>query len=172
MPQGISSGVGARSRSPGTDVPALSLCLISNRSLCVDRVANRSRTCSNACRPHLRRDWAHPSPHLRRDCARRCHICTGCGSASPMPHLHRDSPHPCHSARGLLSPPGTSAPGVGSPPAASAPGLASPLLHLRLHGGTHKRDTPARRTPRVHICIGSGPHQHQDWPTDAPGLRA
>jgi hypothetical protein len=28
-------------------------------------------------RPHLHRDWAHPSPHLRRDWTHPCHICAG-----------------------------------------------------------------------------------------------
>jgi hypothetical protein len=113
------------------DVPALSLCLISNRSLCVDRVANRSRTCSNACRPHLRRDWAHPSPHLRRDCARRRHICAGTALAAA-----------------------TSAPDV----AALAPCricTATRLTPATLHGDcshplAHLRQEWARPLPRLH----------------------
>jgi hypothetical protein len=44
-------------------------------------------------------------PHLRRDWARRCHICTGTGLTpatsapglgSSPPHLHRDWAHPSH----------------------------------------------------------------------------
>jgi hypothetical protein len=35
------------------------------------------------CMPHLHRDWAHP-----------CHICTGTGlRLCHMPHLHRDRTH-------------------------------------------------------------------------------
>ena len=50
-----------------------------------------------------------PLPHLRRDWAHRCHICTGAGliaatSApgldSPLPHLHRDWAHRCHICTG------------------------------------------------------------------------
>ncbi len=32
-------------------------------------------------RPHLHRDWPSPCPHLRGDCAFRCHICDGTGPA-------------------------------------------------------------------------------------------
>ena len=48
--------------------------------------------------PHLHRDWAHP-----------CHICTGAGLTpaasapglgSPWPHLHRDWAHPGHICTG------------------------------------------------------------------------
>ncbi len=48
--------------------------------------------------PHLRRDWAHP-----------CHICTGTGLApatsaprlgAPLPHLRRDWARPCHICAG------------------------------------------------------------------------
>ena len=32
---------------------------------------------------YLRRHWADPLPHLDRDWAYRCHICTGTGLAAP-----------------------------------------------------------------------------------------
>ncbi len=50
-----------------------------------------------------------PLPHLHRDWARPCHICTGTGLTpatsapglgSPLPHLHRDWARPCHSCTG------------------------------------------------------------------------
>jgi hypothetical protein len=54
-------------------------------------------------------------PHLRRDWARRCHICAGTGLAaatsapglgSPLPHLRRDWARRCHicAGTGLTSP--------------------------------------------------------------------
>ena len=48
---------------------------------------------------------APPRLHLRRDCAHRCHICTGTGLTpatsapglgSPLPHLHWDCAHHSH----------------------------------------------------------------------------
>jgi hypothetical protein len=41
--------------------------------------------------PHLHRDWAHP-----------CHICTGTGRTPP--HIGTRTAHPCMSAPGLGSP--------------------------------------------------------------------
>ncbi len=64
--------------------------------------------------PHLHRDWAHP-----------CHICTGTrlapatsapGLGSPLPHLHRDWALSCHICTGTRLAPSASAPGLGSPP--------------------------------------------------------
>jgi hypothetical protein len=61
-------------------------------------------------RPHLQRDWAHPS-----------HICTGTGLTpptsatglgSPLPHLQRDWAHPSHICTGTGLAPPTSAPGL------------------------------------------------------------
>ena len=73
-----------------------------------------------------------PVPHLHRDWAHRCHICTGTGLTpatsapglgSPLPHLHRDWArscphlrrdwaHPCHICTGTGLTPPTSAPGL------------------------------------------------------------
>ena len=78
--------------------------------------------------PHLHRDWAHP-----------CHICTR--TRSPLPHLHRDWAHPCHICAG-----------TGLTPATSVPGLGSPLPH------------PSWDWARLcHIWTGNGltlPNQH------------
>ncbi len=61
--------------------------------------------------PHLHRDWAHP-----------CHICTGTGLTpatsapglrSPLPHLRQDCAHPCHICARTALTPATSAPGLG-----------------------------------------------------------
>ncbi len=66
-------------------------------------------------------DWAHPLPHLHRDLARRCHICTATeltpatsapGLGSPRPHLHRDLARRCHICTGTGLTPATSAPQV------------------------------------------------------------
>ena len=75
----------------------------------------RWRATSRSRRPFGR--WAHPLPHLRQDCARGAHICTGTGLAfaTPSPGL------------GLTA--ATSTPGLGLSPATSAPGLDSPLPH-------------------------------------------
>jgi hypothetical protein len=60
--------------------------------------------------PHLHRNWAHP-----------CHICTGTalapatsapGLRSPLPHLQRDWAHHCHICTGTGLTPATSAPGL------------------------------------------------------------
>jgi hypothetical protein len=62
----------------------------------------------NSPLPHLHRDWAHP-----------CHICTRTGLTpatfalglnSPLPHLRRDWAHPCHICTGTgLTPTGRTA---------------------------------------------------------------
>ena len=45
-----------------------------------------------------RQSWAHPRlPHLHRDWARPCHICTGTGLTPRLPHLHRN--FGCHGRR-------------------------------------------------------------------------
>ncbi len=78
-----------------------------------------------------------PVPHLHRDRARPCHICTGIGLAratsdsgmgSPVPHLHLDGAHPCHICTG-----------TGLSPATCALGLRRAEVRLRQHG----------RVPRV-----------------------
>jgi hypothetical protein len=116
-----------------------------------------------------------PLPHLHRDRAHPCHICTGTGLtpahiwagtglalptsapglSSPLPHLHRNWAHPCHICTG-----------TGLTPATSAQELGSPLPHLH-------RD----RARPCHICTGTGltpatsapgpgsrlPHLHRNW---------
>jgi len=72
------------------------------------------------CTPGL----GSPLPHLHRDWARPCHICTGTGLA------------PCHICTGT-------APGRGSPHATSAPGRGSPLPHLQWDGA-HPYHSAAR----------------------------
>ena len=92
-------------------------------------------------------DWVRPVPHLRWDCARRCHvctdtgltpaasasamgspccICTGTGYAPATLQLGSSPPH----LQGLARPRHICA-GTGLAPATSAPGLGSPLPHLR-----------------------------------------
>ena len=51
------------------------------------------------------------------------------GLGSPQPHLHRDWAHPCHICTGAGLTPAESASGTGLAPATSAPGLGSPLPH-------------------------------------------
>jgi hypothetical protein len=55
--------------------------------------------------PHLHRDWAHRCHICTGTGAHRCHICTGTGLnaatsapglGSPLPHLHRDRAQCCH----------------------------------------------------------------------------
>jgi hypothetical protein len=58
--------------------------------------------------PGLGLDWGSPLPHLLRDCAHLCFICTGTALARA-----------------------TSSPGLGSPPPTSAPGLGPARPHLR-----------------------------------------
>ena len=59
-------------------------------------------------RPHLHRDWAHP-----------CHICTGTG-LTPVHICTGTGARPCHICAG-----------TGPAPATSATGLGSPLPHLQ-----------------------------------------
>ena len=98
-----------------------------------------------------------PLPHLHRDLAHPCHICTGTGLTLP-PHLHRDWARRCHICVGTgltpchicvgtgLTPdpmcagtgltPAHICAGTGLTPATSAPGLGLPLPHLRRDWGT------------------------------------
>jgi hypothetical protein len=94
-----------------------------------------------------------PRPHLRRDSARRCHICAGTGPTpatsapglgSPPPHLRRNWTRPCQK----------SAPELGSPLPTSAPGLRSPCPHLH-RDWAHLFHLPGLGAPL--------PHPHQDW---------
>jgi hypothetical protein len=84
-------------------------------------------------------------PHLHRDWARPCHICTGTGLApptsapglgSPLPHLHRDWARPSHICTGTGPTPGT-----------SAPGLSSPRPHLRRDRPLPRRSCALRVQP-------------------------
>ncbi len=117
-------------------------------------------TAASARRRHQLLGHRNGVPHLHRDWAHRCHICTRTGltpatSAQglgpPQPHLHRDWAHPCHICTGTgfrscnictatgpprphlhrdLAHPGHICTGTGLFPATSA-GLGSPLPHLR-----------------------------------------
>jgi hypothetical protein len=65
--------------------------------------------------PHLRRDWAHPYPHLPQNLSQPCRICTGTGFPSApglvstlSARCAQDRVRPCHSAPAL----GTSLPDV------------------------------------------------------------
>ena len=130
-------------------------------------------TAASARRRHQLLGHRNGVPHLHRDWAHRCHICTRTGltpatSAQglgpPQPHLHRDWAHPCHICTGTgfrscnictatgpprphlhrdLAHPGHICTGTGLFPAPSAPGLGSFVPHLR---------DSARR---CHIC-GNG----------------
>ena len=62
-----------------------------------------------------------PLPHLRRDWAQPCHICTATGLTpapsaprlgSALPHLHRDWAQPCRIRAGTRFASATSAPGL------------------------------------------------------------
>ena len=98
-------------------------------------------------------------PHLHRDCAHLCHICTGTaltpaasvpGLGSPLPHLHRDCAHPCRICTW-----------TGLTPATSAPGLGASLPH------------PHRNWAHpCHVCTGPGRTSalHRDWAHPATGL--
>jgi hypothetical protein len=78
------------------------------RRRCVRTSGNDPCICDGE-EPHLRRDWAHP-----------CRICTGtglnCATSAPgrlIPaNLHRDWAHPCHICARTGLAPATSAPGV------------------------------------------------------------
>ena len=64
-------------------------------------------------------DLGSPLPHMRRNRARACHICTG--TCAPLqPHLHRDSI--CHTCTR-----------IGPTPATSPPGLHRPVPHSVVH---------------------------------------
>jgi hypothetical protein len=73
--------------------------------------------------PHAHAHVARPPPHLHRDWARRCHICTGTGLAaatsalglgSLLPHLRRDRARRCHIWAGTGLAAATSGPGPGA----------------------------------------------------------
>jgi hypothetical protein len=93
--------------------------------------------------PHLHRDWAHGCPICTRTGLTPATSAPGLGS--PLPHLHKDWAHPGHICTG-----------TGLTPATSAPGLGSPLLHLHrdwAHG--------------CHICTGTGLARLSSVGTDA-----
>jgi hypothetical protein len=105
-------------------------------------------------------------PHLHRDRACPCHICTETGLTpptsapglgSPLPHLHRDWACPCHICTGTGVAPSTSAPGPGLPlphlhrdwahpcsPATSAPGLQAHLSLSKFELGIEDFDKVRR----------------------------
>jgi hypothetical protein len=88
-----------------------------------------------------------PLPHLRRDWARPCHICTWTGLSSAtsapglgsaLPHLHRDWAHRSHVCTGDWAHPRLI-------PDTSAPGLGPPLPRLRRNSALpHLRRDRAR----------------------------
>ena len=110
--------------------------------------------------PHLHRDWAHP-----------CHICTGTwlahatsapGLGPTLPHLHRDW--------------ATSAPATGVTPATSAPGLAH-RCHI-CTGTWPARSTVSPRLSEAADLVGFARRQPDaasagasDHGGDAPGAR-
>jgi hypothetical protein len=90
-------------------------------------------------------------PHLRRDWARRCHICAGTGAAtsapglgSPLPHLRRDWARRCHICAGTGLAAATSAPGRAL--VATVP--CAPVLPL---------------TDRASARRAEGDHQQECW---------
>ena len=121
--------------------------LVSAWSRKLGRVATKLRRTSavRSALPHLHRDWARP-----------CHICTGTGLApatsapglgSPLPHLHRDWAHRCHICTRTGLAPATSAPGLGRPHSRSAAeGSNVEENRQRNHSIEIKRSsTPSRR---------------------------
>jgi hypothetical protein len=110
------------------------------------------------------------------------------GLGSPLPHLHRDSAHRCHICTGTRLTAATSAPGLGSLlPHLCARGLGSPPLARRRFAagvptnilalaltcvGSMPLDAAiiirCVRCARAHICTGTG----LTPPTSAPRLRS
>ena len=80
------------------------------------------------------------------------------GLGPPLPHLHRDWAHPCHicTATGLT--PATSAPGLELAAATSAPGLGSPLAHLAPGSGRPLPHLHWDRAGTTQRCVGVAGH--------------
>jgi hypothetical protein len=114
--------------------------------------------------PHLRRDWAHPLPHLpQRDRGPKESNAFHRDWAHPCPCLHRNwALAPAMFAPGLDSPLPTSAPGLGSPLPTSAPGLgstlptAAPGLGSRPCHCLHLDSTRYLIYTLIYICTGTG----------------
>jgi hypothetical protein len=149
---------------------------------------------------HLHRDWAHPRPHLHRDCADAAtvHLHRDCAAALD-PSLRSCPAHICtgtwaptaHVGTGTAPPPlPTPALGLGSPPAANS---FSPLhrdcpncAHLRpdcvaaLEACGCATFAPGLGASTAHVCTETGRRHcsrlHRDWApallTSALGLRA
>ena len=110
-------------------------------------------------RPHLRRDCARPSPtspkpgsplpHLRRDRAHACHICTTSaqGPGSPLSHLRREWTRPLAISVPVCA-------GDGLTPATSTNGTGRGVASVE-----HRRTAPA-----LHSLAGAGPGH---WPSGA-----
>ena len=104
-----------------SDLYGLLLGACRSQRSCKPPWCNGARGCC-AVNRNLHRDWAHPCPHLLRDCAHPRHIRSGTGP--------RPTPSHIFSGTGLTPP--TSAPGLGPP---------RPRLHRT---GAHPTQAPAR----------------------------
>ena len=85
---------------------------ICDACICLSRSSSSRRSCCSA--------WnTSPPPLTNGDCACQPHVRSNApesarGPGSPLPHLHRDSAHSCHICTGTRLTPATSAPGLGS----------------------------------------------------------
>ena len=82
--------------------------------------------------------------------------CHGTAKASPLPHLHRDSAHHCHICTGTRLTPTTSAPGLGSPLPHLHQDWARPLLLLHQDWA---QPLPHLHQDWAQLL----PHLHRDW---------
>ena len=130
----------------GTCTPALSTipCTLA-RTLLFSRLRLHEKHSSAVC--------VCMPPHLHRDCARRCHICT------------RDWAHPAYICTGTGLTPATSAPGLGAPLRVRAELLAlgahaTPLTPVRDRAITRGRSGHARLFQFGACHMTCNPHTH------------